>query len=126
MSNYDPNQFDPSQPQPNPYGAVPAVNPKSDKRTLGLWALWTGIASIVIGPFLFGLLSIPPIVLGIIALIKEERSKALGIWGIVLGVIGFVWMFLFWTIGVTLLVVWSAVWFAENLPSTYPSISPSY
>lgn len=92
-----------SEPHPNnvqnPYGGQPLAAPlETGKRTLGIWALWTGIASVVIGPIVFGLLSIPPVVLGIIALIKEPRSKALGIWGIVLGVIGFIWMILFWTV----------------------------
>ena len=105
----------------SPHGEQPlAAAPANDRRTLGLWALWTGIASVVIGPILFGLLSIPPVVLGIIALIKEPRSKALGIWGIVLGVIGFIWMIVFWTV----VVAWLTVAVFSSLIGEMPS--PSY
>lgn len=116
MTDYNYN-VNPQQPQQNPYGATAPNAGKSDRRVLGMWGLWLGIASIVIGPFLFGLLSVAAIVLGAIAISKESRSKGLGIWGIVLGAVGFIWMLLFWFAVVPLLILAGLWMFVDTIPT---------
>lgn len=67
----------------------PAVAPSSaaDSQVLGILALVSALSGI-----LFGLtipLSIVAVVLGILALQREPRSRALATWGIVLGAVPF-------------------------------------
>lgn len=112
MTDYNYN-VNPQQ-QPNPYGSVNPDAGKSDKRVFGLWGLWLGIGGIILA---FGLPSVAAVVMGIVALVKEPRSKGLGIWGIVLGALGLIWTFLLWTIIVPLLVLWAIV---ESVPSISP------
>lgn len=98
-----PGQY-PAQPYAqNPMGGpAPSQAPQSDKRTFGLWSLWLGIGGIVLA---FGLPSLAAVIFGIVALIKEPRSKVLGIWGIVLGALGIIWTFLLWTVIVPLIAI---------------------
>lgn len=97
-------------------------SPKSDKRVFGVWGLILGIASLIIGPVLFGLPSIGGVVLSIVALVRESRSKGLAIWGIVLSVLGLLWLVLFWV----LLIAFGAwLWIDVNILNPYATGAPT-
>lgn len=67
--------------------AIPAPTVTPDSQTLGILALVSALSGI-----LFGLalpLSIVAVVLGVLALQREPRSRALATWGIVLGAVPF-------------------------------------
>ena len=99
-----------------------AKKPKSDKRVFGAWGLILGIASLIIGPLLFGLLSVGGIVFSIVALVRESRSKGLAIWGIVLSVLGLLWLVVFWV----LLIVFGAwLWIDVNILNPYATGAPT-
>lgn len=100
----------------------PAKKPKSDRRVFGVWGLILGIASLIVGPVLFGLLSVGGIVFSIVALIRESRSKGLAIWGIVLSVLGLLWLLVFWL----LIVVFGAwLWLDVTFFSPYATGAPT-
>jgi hypothetical protein len=66
---------------------LPTPTVATDSQTLGILALVSALSGI-----LFGLtvpLSIVAVVLGILALQREPRSRALATWGIVLGAVPF-------------------------------------
>lgn len=65
--------------------STPAV--ASDQTTLGILSLVTGILG-VLGGLIFPL-SIVAIVLGILALQREPRSRTMAIWGIIVGALPF-------------------------------------
>ncbi len=53
-------------------------------------SLVCGIVSFFILPFIFGIASV---ILGIIAISRQEEKKTYGVIGIVLGIIGVLWAF---------------------------------
>lgn len=65
--------------------STPAV--ASDQTTLGILSLVSGIVGVV-GGLVFPL-SIVAIVLGILALQREPRSRTMAIWGIITGILPF-------------------------------------
>lgn len=67
--------------------ALPAPTATSDSQTLGILALVSALSGILFGLVLP--LSIVAVVLGILALKREPRSRALATWGIVLGAVPF-------------------------------------
>ena len=80
--------------------AASAPKPKSDKKTLGLWAMILGLSGLLIPLFINNLAAVG---LGIFGLIREN-SKGMSITGIVSGAIGFLWGFFFWPIVITLVI----------------------
>ena len=53
-------------------------------------SLVSGIVSIFVLPFIFGIASI---ILGIIVIARQEEKKAYSIFGIIVGIIGVLWAF---------------------------------
>ena len=53
-------------------------------------SLVSGIVSIFVLPFIFGIASI---ILGIIGIARQEEKKAYSIFGIIVGIIGVLWAF---------------------------------
>ncbi|MFC7432860.1 MULTISPECIES: hypothetical protein [unclassified Agrococcus] len=94
QQSYSTPQYDVGQ---QSYSGYAAPRPKSDKRTLGLWATILGLSGLLIPLFVNNLAAVG---LGIAGLVKEN-SKATSITGIVSGGIGFIWAFAFWPLVLT-------------------------
>lgn len=62
----------------------------NENNSMSIASLICGIVSIFILPFIFGIASI---ILGIIAISKQEEKKNYGVLGIILGIIGVIWAF---------------------------------
>ncbi len=62
----------------------------NENNSMSIASLICGIVSIFILPFIFGIASI---ILGIIAISKQEEKKNYAVLGIILGIIGVIWAF---------------------------------
>lgn len=62
----------------------------NNNNSTSIASLVCGIVSFFILPFIFGIASV---ILGIIAISRQEEKKTYGVIGIVLGIIGVLWAF---------------------------------
>ena len=62
----------------------------NENNSMSIASFVCGIVSFFILPFIFGIASI---ILGIIAISKQEEKKIYGVIGLILGIIGVLWAF---------------------------------